>query len=188
MEEKYRTIKKSNPAFTKRLGGLPGGNDLMLASGFTIETRDADSIEYYVLTPSAHAWPTLVASREEIGRVLSESNRTTAAAVPGAAVPGAHSMPGMGGMPNFMPPGATNAASGGFGGGGGAGGGGMPDMAAVQNMLSDPTMMQNVMGMMNVSVLVHMMYVLRVVIMHIVLQQSITLTNQPKSQNETHSP
>ena len=46
MEEKYRTIKKSNPAFTKRLGGLPGGNDLMLASGFTIETRDADSIEY----------------------------------------------------------------------------------------------------------------------------------------------
>ena len=60
-------------------------------------------------------------------------------------------MPGMGGMPNFIPPGATNAASGGFGGSGGAGGGGMPDMAAVQNMLSDPTMMQNVMGMMNVS-------------------------------------
>ena len=188
MEEKYRTIKKSNPAFTKRLGGLPGGNDLMLASGFTIETRDADSIEYYVLTPSAHAWPALVASREEIGRVLSESNRSTASAVPGAGMPGAHSMPGMGGMPNFMPPGATNAASGGFGGSGGAGGGGMPDMAAVQNMLSDPTMMQNVMGMMNVSVLVHMMYVLRVVIMHIVLQQSITLTNQPKSQNETLSP
>ena len=60
MEEKYRSIKKSNPAFAKRLGSLEGGHELLLAAGFTITTKEDDNIEYYTLVPSETAWPTLV--------------------------------------------------------------------------------------------------------------------------------
>ncbi|KAL7535274.1 hypothetical protein ACHAXR_006386 [Thalassiosira sp. AJA248-18] len=145
MEEKYRTIKKSNPAFSKRLGGLPGGSDLMNASGFNVETREG--VEYYVLTPSADAWPGLIKAREEVQRVLLTVDRSSsvqnvvppsANAAGAAAGGGASTLPG--GMPNLFP--------GGMPGGGGLGGS-AGDMSMIQSMLSDPNMLQNVMGMMN---------------------------------------
>ena len=134
MEEKYRTIKKSNPAFNKRLGGVSGGEALLLASGFTIETVDGN--EVYVLRPSAQAWPKLVAAGDEVKRTVAENSNqsnfahpTSSAAPPMAA--GGDMFPGMpgGGM------------------GMGMGGGGMD--AAMQQMMNDPNMMQNMMGMMN---------------------------------------
>lgn len=70
MEEKYRSIKKSNQTFSKRLGSLQGGHDLLLASGFTIEIKD--SVEYYTLPSSETAvrLSTLVKAKKEIGRLL----------------------------------------------------------------------------------------------------------------------
>ena len=128
MEEKYRTIKKSNPAFSKRLGSVTGGHDLLLASGFTIETKEG--IEYYTLTPNADAWPTLVAARKEVGRILAENNRNSSGSSVGL------------GAGATLPSGAAGGMPGGTGG--------APEMA----LLSDPNMMQNVMGMINVSLFV----------------------------------
>ena len=68
MEEKYRTIKKANPGFARRLGALPSGSDLILASGFTVQTKE--EVEYYVLTPSADAWPMLVDAKKEVQRLV----------------------------------------------------------------------------------------------------------------------
>lgn len=146
MEEKYRTIKKANPAFNKRLGGVTGGEALLLASGFVIETVEGN--EVYVLRPSAQAWPRLVAAGEEVARKVAEINTTTtqasnnfAAAAPSIPAPapsnnafsGMPGMSGMGGMP------------------GGA------DMNAMQQMMNDPNMMQNMMGMMNNPMVQNMM-------------------------------
>jgi hypothetical protein len=85
MEEKYRTVKKSNAAFQKRLGGVPGGHDVMIAAGFVVETtNDTTSTattastttastttttttnQAYVIHPSADAWPRLVATKAVI--------------------------------------------------------------------------------------------------------------------------
>lgn len=140
MEEKYRTVKKSNPAFNKRLGGVTGGEALLLASGFVIETVDGN--EVYILRPSAQAWPILVAAGEEVARKVAEintqPNNNFAAAAPSIPTPAPSNnafsgMPGMGGMP----------------------GGG--DMNAMQQMMNDPNMMQNMMGMMNDPMVQNMM-------------------------------
>ena len=130
MEEKYRSIKKSNAAFNKRLGGVTGGEALLFTAGFVLE----DGV--YILRPSEEAWPKLVDASEMIGQALKEAEANSAASsFPsasgfGAAAPGAGGMPPMG-MPNL---------------------GSMPGMeAAMQNILSNPEALQN---MMNVSVFV----------------------------------
>ena len=145
MEEKYRTIKKSNPAFSRRLGAVTGGSDLLLASGFDIETRE-EGVEYYVLVPDADKWPRLVAAREGIGRALTEASNTGGGGGGGTTTNGAWN--GVG-----APPAANNGAGmfpGGMPGGGMPPAGG-PDMSALQSMMNDPNMMQNALGMMNVS-------------------------------------
>eukprot|EP00970_Alexandrium_tamarense_P002219 scaffold316_cov188-Alexandrium_tamarense.AAC.11 len=143
MEEKYRSIKKSNPAFHKRLGGVSGGEALLLASGFVVES--GGGVESYVLRPSADAWPRLVAAGEEIQRVLTEANATSASS-PSAAYDNnnnnnnaATSGGGAGGMSNLFPGGIPSNAM-----GGSLGGPGME--AAMQSMLSNPQMLQNMMS------------------------------------------
>ena len=140
-EAKYRSIKKSNPAFLRRLGSLPGGPDLLFAAGFVVEIKD-DNVdgrtEFFVLTPSADAWPRLVAARDEIGRAM--SGVETGSAQRSSNVVGGGSV-GIGQNSNPPPP----AFPGGI----------MPNASAIQSMLRDPTMLQNVMGMMNVSTLYH---------------------------------
>eukprot|EP00578_Thalassiosira_sp_NH16_P019027 CAMPEP_0181094456 /NCGR_PEP_ID=MMETSP1071-20121207/10002_1 /TAXON_ID=35127 /ORGANISM="Thalassiosira sp., Strain NH16" /LENGTH=481 /DNA_ID=CAMNT_0023176785 /DNA_START=49 /DNA_END=1494 /DNA_ORIENTATION=- len=150
MEEKYRTIKKSNPAFSRRLGAVTGGSDLLLASGFDIETRE-EGVEYYVLVPDADKWPRLVAAREGIGRALTEAGNTGGGGA-GTTTNGAWN--GVG-----APPAANNGAGmfpGGMPGGGMPPGGG-PDMSALQSMMNDPNMMQNALGMMNNPMVQNMM-------------------------------
>ena len=129
-EAKYRSIKKTNPAFLRRLGSLPGGPDLLFAAGFVTETKDDvdGRTEYYVLTPSAVAWPRLVAARDEVGRALSGVeaggiDRHTHVGGVGGASPNANPPP----LPAF------------------------PGAPAIQSMLRDPNMVRNMMGMMNVS-------------------------------------
>jgi len=130
-EAKYRSIKKTNPAFLRRLGSLPGGPDLLFAAGFVTETKDDvdGRTEYYVLTPSAVAWPRLVAARGEVGRALSGVeaggiDRRTHVGGVGGASPNANPPP----LPAF------------------------PGAPAIQSMLRDPNMVRNMMGMMNVSI------------------------------------
>eukprot|EP00580_Thalassiosira_gravida_P013179 CAMPEP_0201682026 /NCGR_PEP_ID=MMETSP0494-20130426/51408_1 /ASSEMBLY_ACC=CAM_ASM_000839 /TAXON_ID=420259 /ORGANISM="Thalassiosira gravida, Strain GMp14c1" /LENGTH=539 /DNA_ID=CAMNT_0048165779 /DNA_START=338 /DNA_END=1957 /DNA_ORIENTATION=- len=79
-EETYRTIDKSNTtsAFALRLGSLPGGSDLMLALGFTIHTKDNsydNNVEYYILIPTADAWPKVVTAHKMIQLALREDMR-----------------------------------------------------------------------------------------------------------------
>ncbi|EJK56320.1 hypothetical protein THAOC_23825, partial [Thalassiosira oceanica] len=62
MEEKYRSVKRSNAAFQRRLGGVPGGHEFMLAAGFALTTKDGE--EYYVLEASESKWTGLVAAKE----------------------------------------------------------------------------------------------------------------------------
>jgi hypothetical protein len=128
-EAKYRSIKKTNPAFLRRLGSLPGGPDLLFAAGFVAETKDDvdGRTEYYVLTPSADAWPRLVAARDEVGRALS-----------GAQAGGVDrsTLVGGAGSPNANPPPPLPA---------------FPGAPAIQSMRRDPNMVRNMMGMMNVS-------------------------------------
>lgn len=86
-----------------------------------------------MLTPSADAWPRLVAARDEIGRALS-----------GMEMGGVHrstnASGGVGGQNAHQPP-SPSAHPGGM----------MPEPSAIQSLLRDPNMLQNVMGMMNVS-------------------------------------
>ena len=133
MEEKYRSIKQSNAAFHKRLGGVQGGEALLLAAGFEIE----DGV--FVLKPSEEAWPKLVEAGTVVGKALKEAEASSNASAPaagtgfgasaGSGVP-PMGMPNMGSMPGL----------------GGMGGPGMQE--AMQNMLSNPEALQN---MMNVS-------------------------------------
>ena len=133
MEEKYRSIKKSNAAFNKRLGGVQGGEALLLAAGFELE----DGV--FVLKPSEEAWPKLVEAGTVIGNALKEAEASSNVSAPAAGT-------GFGAAGSGVPPmGAPNMGS--MPGLGGIGGPGM--QAAMQNMLSNPEALQN---MMNVSV------------------------------------
>lgn len=132
MEEKYRSVKKQNAAFQKRLGGVTGGDAAMKAAGFIIDTKDGE--EVYLMQASAEKWPELVAAKTAVEAAVREAK--AAASAPPPAVGG---MPNFGGMPGMD----------GMGGMSGMGGmGGMPGMgpdmqAAAQRMMQDPAMLQN---------------------------------------------
>ena len=143
-EEKYRRVKRGNAAFQKRLGGLPGGHDAVLASGFVLQ--DVNGTENYVLVPSAEAWPRLVECRDEVAAEASAARiRSAAAPVPAApsaspfgvpppALPGAGlgGMPGMAGMPG-MPPGGGMASL-------------SPEMQRMAaGLMSDPNQLRSIM-------------------------------------------
>eukprot|EP00804_Cyclotella_cryptica_P017589 CCRYP_006721-RA/>CCRYP_006721-RA protein AED:0.09 eAED:0.06 QI:0/1/0.5/1/1/1/2/84/471 len=124
MEEKYRSVKQSNAAFHKRLGGVNGGQALLLAAGFVME----DGV--FVLRPSQEAWPKLVEAGEVVGRALREVEANSAPPVVGAGTTsgwGAAPSSSVGGLPNLDS----------------MGGPGME--ATMQNMLSNPEMLQNMM-------------------------------------------
>lgn len=134
MEEKYRTVKKSNPAFNKRLGGVSGGEALLLSAGFTIETEEGN--EVYVLRPSAQAWPRLVAVGEEVKRRVAENNNQSNISHPsGTPTTGASNNGLFGGVPR----------------------GGEMNATMQQMMMNDPNMMQNMVGMMNNPMVQNMM-------------------------------
>ena len=134
--EKYRKVKRSNPAFQKRLGGLGGGHDVMLAVGFGVEM--VEGVEHYVLVASAEAWAKLVESQKVVEEALVEAKRTTAGSAGG--VSGGAGMGGAGASPfgTGMPP-----AGGGMGMGAGMPGmPGMPGMGGgdMSAMMNSPQM------------------------------------------------
>jgi hypothetical protein len=127
MEEKYRSIKKSNAAFNKRLGGVNGGEALLLSAGFVIEG------DVFVLRPSEDAWPKLVEAGDVIGKALREAEANSSAPMSGTTAgfgaptgTGAAGFSGVPPIPNMV---------------------GMPGMeAAMQNMLSNPEQLQAMMS------------------------------------------
>jgi hypothetical protein len=139
MEEKYRQVKKQNAAFNKRLGGLIGGHDCMLATGFTVGNDTISGEEVYKLQATAQKWTYLTEKAQQIvidasQQAKLQQQQAQQPVVPGAGVPGANGT-GTGMMPNFPLP-----AGGGLPGGGLPGGMNMND-PNMQNMMSQ--MMQN---------------------------------------------
>merc|ERR1719343_912123 len=71
MEEKYRTIKSTNAAFQRKVGGIPGGKECMKAMGFELVNEE------YKLNATAEAWTKLVECKntfEQELKVLSAAN------------------------------------------------------------------------------------------------------------------
>jgi PUB domain/Ubiquitin family len=112
MEEKYRSLKVENPAFQRRLGGVPGGDAAIKACGFTVETVEAGD-DRYVMAASPEKWPALLASKATVEQAVAQANllannhSSTAAAhnFGGPAMPygfGAEDIPpfGVAGMPD----------------------------------------------------------------------------------------
>lgn len=125
-EEKYRKVKKGNAAFKRRLGGLKGATELLLAVGFVEEEIDGE--EYYLIKPSAEAWPKLLEAQTTITNAVSSLNVAQ--------------------MPSFVPPAFPPPS------GTGPTGGSFDNMAmnmlqnpqALQNMLSNPMVQQQMMN------------------------------------------
>jgi len=65
MEEKYRKLKSSNAAFSKKIGSLRGGSACMIAVGFLLVGEE------WVLQPSAEAWDVLLACQAKLDRFMS---------------------------------------------------------------------------------------------------------------------
>ena len=104
MEAKYRKVKKENPAFVRKLGGLPGGEAAMKAAGFVVETDEAQVVVYH-MHASAEAWPKLLQTQTTLRAAVQEAAAlTTAPVAPPMGMPGFPSMAtGVGGMlPNEM--------------------------------------------------------------------------------------
>mmetsp|Transcript_38756 Transcript_38756/g.51063 ORF Transcript_38756/g.51063 Transcript_38756/m.51063 type:complete len:428 (-) Transcript_38756:224-1507(-) len=127
MEDKYRSIKRSNAAFQKKIGSIPGGEAIMIAMGFSDPGTGC-----WTLTPSEAAWNTITSAQSKIKARLDSLPAAAAAAPPPIPAP-APTMPGLGSLGGGMP------GMGGLGGGMG----GMPDMA---QMLQNPEMLRQAMN------------------------------------------
>jgi hypothetical protein len=139
MEDKYRKVKKQNPAFQRRLGGLAAGDAAMKAAGFVSQTT-AEGEEVYMMEASAEAWPSLLRTKAAVDAAAREAK---AAANQSSAPPQPAGMGGMPGMP---------AGGGGMPGMGGgmpqgmpAGMGGQDMQSAVANLMADPNALQSMM-------------------------------------------
>jgi hypothetical protein len=138
LENKYRRVKKENPAFQRRLGGVPGGEAVLLAAGFVSGKDDKDeAADVYMMQASEDAWTRLLAVKEKVARAVREIDAARATNLPTAAT-------GVGALNPFSMPSMV-------GGGGmpadlmGMGSGGMPPEMnrLISGMMSDPTAMQN---------------------------------------------
>ena len=113
-EEKYRTVRKSNAAFQRRLGRFPSGLALLRAVGF----EDATQVEDATQDPEAAA-PTHLALPNADAAALAH-----AFVVLRAAQEAAQQVDGGGGGGNDGGSGGGGGDGGGGGGGGGGGSGG----------------------------------------------------------------
>jgi hypothetical protein len=160
MEEKYRRIKMSNVAFGRRLGNVRGGRDVLRASGFVMEEGTGGGGGYYVLVPSADAWPKLMEARDEVGRLLDGVDSSSSSSVAADVTTGTTTRGGTGVVGGGASAGGTNATMAnvasmmrGASGGGGLGDLGGLDASTMRGMLSDPNAIRNLAGMMNVGII-----------------------------------
>ncbi|KAL7576845.1 hypothetical protein ACA910_013858 [Epithemia clementina (nom. ined.)] len=82
-EEKYRRIKPSNAAFSKRVGQLPHSHEIMVAAGFELVSTTSNTStsqptpeteSYYVLSAHPQAWPHLLQTQAVFQRALDQCN------------------------------------------------------------------------------------------------------------------
>lgn len=90
-EDKYRSIKKSNAVFAKKVTSLPGGIDVLLSLGFS------SGPEEYVLYPSEDAWNVLVSCKLKLETFLSKLESLPATGEYASSSSGSDSMSGGGG-------------------------------------------------------------------------------------------
>lgn len=107
LEEKYRKIKRANPALSKRLDHVPGAFDCLLAIGF-IESAPSDGSEKLLtLEASEAAWAKILQGNKRLKEELAAAETSAATPAPNAnpfaAMMGA-GMPPMGGFPGTEPP------------------------------------------------------------------------------------
>lgn len=135
MDEKYRKVKRGNAVFQKRLGGVPGGHEAMLAVGFVVETDAAAGDgggEVYQLHASAEQWPKLMQSKDRVSEAVAlvqQHQPSQSGASFGAAAAGVPAMP--------------------FGAAAGFGGGGMPNPMDAAGMMNDPAAQSAMLQMMS---------------------------------------
>lgn len=124
LEEKYRKVKRQNAAFSKRLGGLVGGHDCMLAVGFYVQMDGNE--EVYQMQASPENWPKLVEAEKTVSNAAEQAKQQRQQQQP-ASVPSNNLFAGSGGrLPGIM----------------GSAGGDIPSLdPAMQNTLSQ--MMSN---------------------------------------------
>jgi hypothetical protein len=159
-EEKYRKLKRSNPAFVKRLGGVTGGHDAMLAVGFRVQKtattdedgdqdgEDQDGDEFYCLDASAEQWNHVVDSKIKVQRAIDQVRQQQQHQSAAVAAGTGHSLGGFG----TAAAGRGTSASG-FGTGGmmnnmGLGGIGT-GMNMNMNMMNDPAAQNAMLEMMS---------------------------------------
>ena len=151
IEEKYRKVKRNNPAFTKRLGRLTNSHEVMMTIGFTPTTSSIGNEDEYTLVPSAEAWPKLTHCKQLIDdeiRISSSNNNNHNHQQQSTSSPS--SIPDLGF--SAIPPSSSHF------------GGGLPSMAtnpsqalqmmgatlsnpsALQSMLSNPMIQQMIMN------------------------------------------
>lgn len=139
-EERYRRVKTSNAAFSRRLGGIEGGRDAMRALGFVEE--DVDGEPHLVLNASAEAWTKLNEAKVKIDAEVTRDRNENAAppsfaasdgGSPFGAGAGVGPSPNLGGgLPGFPTPPP----------------GGLPPAMQQQlsNMMSDPNAMRDMLS------------------------------------------
>ena len=115
-EEKYRKIKQSNATFNRKIGGLTGGRECILALGFTDDGQGS-----WTLEATGPAWENLTACKAAIEPAIAALAPAPTPAAPPAPTPAP--VAPMGGM-----------------GAGGMGAGGMPP--GVAEMMANPQMIQ----------------------------------------------
>ena len=139
-EEKYRKVKRSNPAFTKRLGRLTNSHDAMTSIGF-LSTKSSDGNDEYSLVPNAEAWTKLTACKKFIDEMIQTNNQQNAPATNPNNIMGANQDLGFGAIPptnNDMFPNNTNL--------GGGRGSFPPPSQMIENMLSNPAALQSMLS------------------------------------------
>lgn len=110
LEEKYRRVKKENPAFVRKLGGLTGGAAAVKATGF-VEQMDESGQPVYQMVASADAWPKLLTAQTTVKNAAQAAEASVAAPSLPTGMPGfPPANPGMAGMPG-MPDMSQAAAS-----------------------------------------------------------------------------
>ena len=134
MEEKYRNVKRTNAAFTKRLGRLHHSHEAMTSIGFVTTSTTDNNQDGYALVPNADAWPKLTACKQIIDNelILNQQRNAASTSTPTTATNPTIPDLGFGGIPNMgmgMPPPGTSQMMESV----------LSNPQALSSMMSDPT-------------------------------------------------
>jgi hypothetical protein len=104
LEEKYRTIKVSNPAFQQKLIHVIGHDIVLRACGFTVINNESTNHQMaYTMMASSEQWPTLLQSKSIIDTALQRvtMNHTSNTSSSTSTAP---MIPSTTGTTNLLPP------------------------------------------------------------------------------------